>query len=53
MSSLTVDSARQALSAVIDPALGKDVIKLRIVSNIEVQGSDALVTVDIPTYVYP
>jgi ATP-binding protein involved in chromosome partitioning len=53
MSSLTVDSARQALSAVIDPALGKDVIKLRIVSNIEVQGSDALVTVDIPTHAYP
>ncbi|HKE16227.1 MAG TPA: Mrp/NBP35 family ATP-binding protein [Kofleriaceae bacterium] len=51
--SLTVDSARQALSDVIDPALGKDVIKLRIVSAVEVQGSDALVTVDIPTHAYP
>jgi ATP-binding protein involved in chromosome partitioning len=53
MSGLTPDSAKQALAAVIDPALGKDVIKLRIVSNVEVQGSDALVTVDLPTHAYP
>ncbi len=53
MSGLSVDIARQALSGVIDPALGKDVIKLRIVSNVEVQGSDALVTVDLPTHAYP
>ncbi|HWM85446.1 MAG TPA: Mrp/NBP35 family ATP-binding protein [Kofleriaceae bacterium] len=51
--SLTADTARQALASVIDPALGKDVMKLRIVSAVEVQGSDALVTVDLPTHAYP
>ena len=31
--SLTVESARQALSQVIDPALGKDVVKYRFISS--------------------
>ena len=53
MSGLTVESARQALSAVKDPALGVEVMKHRIVSGVEVQGADALVTVDIPTHAYP
>src|SRR5688572_15511353 len=50
---LTAEAARQALSQVLDPAIGKDVIKHRIVSGVEVQGDDVLVTVDIPTHAYP
>ena len=53
MSGLTVEGAKQALSRVIDPALGLDVVKHRIVSAVEVQGTDVLVTVDIPTHAYP
>jgi ATP-binding protein involved in chromosome partitioning len=53
MSGLTVESAKQALAQVMDPALGVDIIKHRIVSALEVQGSDALVTVDFPTHAYP
>jgi len=53
MSALTVEGARQALSQVLDPAIGKDVVKYRIVTGVEVQGSDVLVTVEIPTHAYP
>jgi len=53
MSALTVETARQALSQVLDPALGKDVLKHRIVTGVEVQGQDVLVTVEIPTHAYP
>jgi ATP-binding protein involved in chromosome partitioning len=53
MSALTVESARQALSQVLDPAIGKDVLKHRIVTGVEVQGGDVLVTVEIPTHAYP
>lgn len=51
--SLTVESARSALSQVLDPVLGKDVVKNRFISNLEVQGDDVLVTLDIPAHAYP
>ena len=53
MTALTAESARQILSSVQDPALGLDLVKNRIVTAVEVQGSDALVTVEIPTHAYP
>jgi ATP-binding protein involved in chromosome partitioning len=53
MSALTADSARQILSRVMDPALEVDVVKHRIVTAVEVQGAEVLVSVDIPTHAYP
>lgn len=46
-------SVREALAKVIDPALGHDIISYRMVRNVEVQGGDALVKIDIPTHAYP
>ena len=51
--SLTVESAREALGKVQDPALNRDLVKHRFVSSVEVQGGDVLVTLDIPTHGYP
>jgi metal-sulfur cluster biosynthetic enzyme len=53
MTAITVEAARQALSQVLDPAIGKDIVKHRIVTGVEVQGEDVLVTVEIPTHAYP
>ncbi|HLU67043.1 MAG TPA: Mrp/NBP35 family ATP-binding protein [Kofleriaceae bacterium] len=53
MPALTVDSAKEILSQVVDPAIGKDIIKHRIVTSVEVQGDEVLVSVDIPTHAYP
>jgi ATP-binding protein involved in chromosome partitioning len=52
MSSLTPDSARDVLSRVMDPGIGKDIVKHRIVKSVEVSGDDVLVNVDIPTHAY-
>ena len=51
--SMTVESAREALGKVMDPALGRDVMKHRFVSAVEVQQDDVLVTLDIPAHGYP
>jgi ATP-binding protein involved in chromosome partitioning len=46
-------SVREALAKVIDPALGHDIMTFRMVRNVEVQGDDVLVKIDIPTHAYP
>ncbi|MDB4961017.1 MAG: ATPase-like, ParA/MinD [Myxococcales bacterium] len=46
-------SVREALAKVIDPALGHDIVTFRMVRNVEVQGEDVLVKIDIPTHAYP
>jgi ATP-binding protein involved in chromosome partitioning len=44
---------KEALGKVIDPALGHDIVSYRVLRNVEVQGDDALVRLDIPTHAYP
>jgi ATP-binding protein involved in chromosome partitioning len=46
-------SAREALTKVIDPALGHDIVSYRVLRGVEVSGEDVLVKVDIPTHAYP
>ncbi len=46
-------SVREALAKVIDPLLKADIITYRMVRNVEVQGDDVLVKIDIPTHAYP
>ena len=46
-------SVREALAKVIDPALGHDIVTYRLLRNVEVQGDDVLVKIDIPTHAYP
>ncbi len=46
-------SVKEALAKVIDPALGKDIVTYRILRNVEVQGDDVLVKLDIPSHAYP
>ena len=53
MSELSVKQIKEILSKVEDPALGKDVISLRIATEIEVSGNEVLVHVAIPTHAYP
>jgi len=44
---------KEALTKVIDPLLGKDIVTYRIFRAAEVQGDDVLVRIDIPTHAYP
>ncbi len=44
---------REALSKVIDPALGQDIVTYRVLRAVEISGDDALVRLDIPTHAYP
>ena len=46
-------SVKEALTKVIDPALGKDIVSYRIVKAIEVSGDEVLVKLAIPTHAYP
>ncbi len=50
---MTESQIKDALAKVIDPALGQDIVTYRIVKNIEVQGDDVLVRLEIPTHAYP
>ncbi|HEY4177110.1 MAG TPA: Mrp/NBP35 family ATP-binding protein [Kofleriaceae bacterium] len=45
--------AKEALAKVIDPLLGHDIVSYRVLRSVEVQGSDVLVKLDIPTHAYP
>ena len=53
MSKLTETRAKEVLSGVLDPGIGKDVMSHRIVHNIELSGGEVLVEVRIPTHAYP
>jgi ATP-binding protein involved in chromosome partitioning len=53
MSKLTEAQVKDALSRVIDPALGHDLVSYRIYAGCELAGDDVLVKVDIPTHAYP
>ena len=44
---------RDALTKVIDPALGHDIVTYRVLRSIEIEGDDALIKLDIPTHAYP
>ncbi len=46
-------SVKEALSKVIDPILGHDIVSYRVLRSAEVQGDDVLVRVDIPSHAYP
>ena len=46
-------NVRDALSKVIDPALGQDIVTYRVLRSIEIEGDDALIRLDIPTHAYP
>jgi ATP-binding protein involved in chromosome partitioning len=50
---MTEAKVREALSAVIDPALEHDIVSWRVFRACEVQGDDVLVKLDIPTHAYP
>src|SRR5262245_58135618 len=50
---ITDAAVKEALAKVLDPALGHDIITYRIVRNLEVQGDDVLVRLEIPTHAYP
>jgi len=50
---ITEAVVRDALAKVVDPALGHDIITYRMVRNLEVQGDDVLVRIDLPTHAYP
>ncbi len=50
---MTEANVRDALQAVIDPALEHDIVSWRIYRSCEVQGDDVLVKLDIPTHAYP
>jgi len=47
------DTARAALSKVIDPMLGHDIVSYRVLRSVEVQNGDVLVKLDIPSHAYP
>ncbi len=54
MSIKDANAAKEVLSGVRDPAIDQDIVKYRIVSNVEVSpGGDVLVEVHIPTHAYP
>ena len=46
-------SIKEALSKVVDPALGRDIVAFRFVRSVEVSNDDVLVRLDIPTHAYP
>jgi ATP-binding protein involved in chromosome partitioning len=50
---ITEAVVREALTKVVDPALGHDIVTFRMVRAIEVQGDDVLVRIDVPTHAYP
>jgi ATP-binding protein involved in chromosome partitioning len=50
---MTESQIKDALAKVVDPVLGQDIITYRIVKNIEVQGDDVLVRLEIPSHAYP
>jgi ATP-binding protein involved in chromosome partitioning len=50
---ITEAAVKEALTKVVDPALGHDVISYRMIRSIEVQGDDAMVRVELPTHAYP
>lgn len=53
MSNLTDKSARELLSKIDDPCIGKDIVKHRIVKKVSVDGDTVSVHVEIPTPAYP
>ena len=53
MSAFDQETARAALTKVIDPALDKDIVSFRILEGVEVSGADALVKLVLPTPAYP
>jgi ATP-binding protein involved in chromosome partitioning len=50
---ITDAAVKDALSKVVDPALGHDIISYRMVKSVEVQGDDALIRIELPTHAYP
>ena len=46
-------SVKEALSKVVDPLLGHDIVTYRILRTFEIAGEDVLVKLDIPTHAYP
>ncbi len=52
MSELDISQVKKILSEVSDPVLGKDIVSLRILGEVEVSGSDVLVHLLIPTHAY-
>ena len=52
---MTIDEPKikDALTKVIDPLLGHDIVSYRVYRSAEVQGDDALVRLDIPSHAYP
>jgi ATP-binding protein involved in chromosome partitioning len=50
---MTEAKVRDALAAVIDPALEHDIVSWRVFRSCEVQGDDVLIKLDIPTHAYP
>jgi ATP-binding protein involved in chromosome partitioning len=54
MSKLDSKNAKQVLAAVSDPAMDKDIVKFRLVRNVEVNDKgEVLVDLDIPSHAYP
>ena len=53
MSTLTTNDIKEKLRSVEDPALGKDIVTLRIFNGAEVSGRDVLIRIAIPTDAYP
>ncbi|HTM22040.1 MAG TPA: Mrp/NBP35 family ATP-binding protein, partial [Kofleriaceae bacterium] len=51
--SISVETAREQLAKVIDPALDKDIVSVRILEGVEVSGDDVLVKLVLPTDAYP
>jgi ATP-binding protein involved in chromosome partitioning len=50
---ITDAAVRDALTKVVDPALGHDIVSYRMVRSVEVQADDALIRIDLPTHAYP
>ncbi len=50
---ITEATAKEALSKVVDPALGHDIVSYRVLRSVEVSGDDVLVKLDLPTHAYP
>ena len=50
---ITEAQAKEAIAQVKDPAFDADIVSYRIFRNLEVQGDDVLVRLDIPTHAYP
>jgi ATP-binding protein involved in chromosome partitioning len=53
MSALSEERVKEVLGTVQDPCINQDIVKYRLVKKIEVSGADVLVTIAIPTPVYP